>query len=90
MYNTLIARLYFLNGNFLPFSVIFAFKISMQGAWFRSLGRFPGEGNGYPLWYSCLEKPMDRGAWVGYSPWSHKELDMTERLSIAQHSTANN
>ena len=25
--------------------------------------RFPGEGNGYPLQYSCLENPMDRGAW---------------------------
>ena len=23
----------------------------------------PGEGNGYPLQYSCLENPMDRGAW---------------------------
>ena len=27
------------------------------------LGRSPGEENGYPLWYSCLENPMDRGAW---------------------------
>ena len=27
------------------------------------LGRFPGEGNGNPLQYSCLEKPMDGGAW---------------------------
>ena len=27
------------------------------------LGRPPGEGNGYPLQYSCLENPMDRGAW---------------------------
>ena len=26
------------------------------------LGRSPGEGNGYPLHYSCLEKSMDRGA----------------------------
>ena len=25
--------------------------------------RSPGEGNGYPLLYSCLENPMDRGAW---------------------------
>ena len=24
------------------------------------LGRSPGEGNGNPLWYSCLENPMDR------------------------------
>ena len=28
-----------------------------------ALGRSPGEGNGYPLWYSCLENPMDKGAW---------------------------
>ena len=27
------------------------------------LGRCPGEGNGYPLQYSCLENSMDRGAW---------------------------
>ena len=36
------------------------------------LGRSPGEGNGYPLQYSGLENSMD------YSPWDHKELDMTE------------
>ena len=27
------------------------------------LGRSPGEGNGNPLQYSCLENPMNRGAW---------------------------
>ena len=27
------------------------------------LGRSPGEENGYPLQYSCLENSMDRGAW---------------------------
>ena len=26
-------------------------------------GKSPGEGNGNPLQYSCLENPMDRGAW---------------------------
>ena len=26
-------------------------------------GRSSGEGNGNPLQYSCLENPMDRGAW---------------------------
>ena len=41
------------------------------------LGRFPGEGNGNPLQYSCLENPLDRGAWC---PWGHKESDTTERL----------
>ena len=29
----------------------------------RGWGRSPGGGNGNPLWYSCLENPMDRGAW---------------------------
>ena len=27
------------------------------------LGRYPGEGNGNPLKYSCLENAMDRGTW---------------------------
>ena len=27
------------------------------------LGRYPGDGHGKPLQYSCLENPMDRGAW---------------------------
>ena len=27
------------------------------------LGRHPGEGKGNPLQYSCLENPMNRGAW---------------------------
>ena len=27
------------------------------------LGRTPGGGNGYPLQYSCLANPVDRGAW---------------------------
>ena len=36
------------------------------------LGRFPGEGNGDPLQYSCLEKPMDRGAWQAIVHWFEK------------------
>ena len=44
-------------------------------------GRSPGEGNGTPLQYSCLENPMDGGAWwATYSPRGRKELDTTERL----------
>ena len=31
---------------------------------FPGLRRFPGEGNGNPLKYSCEENPMDRGVWV--------------------------
>ena len=45
------------------------------------LGRSPGGEHGNPLQYSCLEKPMDRGAWwvTGASqPWGHKELGTTE------------
>ena len=41
------------------------------------LGRSPGEGNGNPLQYSCLENPMDKGDWWA-SIEGHKELDMTE------------
>ena len=42
------------------------------------LGRSPEVGNDNPLQYSCLENSMDRGASRGDSPWSCKELDMTE------------
>ena len=34
------------------------------------LERYPGEGNGYPLQYSCLENPMDRGAWQTTNNWA--------------------
>ena len=43
-------------------------------------GRSPGEGNGNPLLYSCLEKFHGWRSLVGYSPWGPKELGMTERL----------
>ena len=42
------------------------------------LGRSPGEGNDYPLQYSCLDNPMDRGAWQATVPWVPKESNMTE------------
>ena len=36
-------------------------------------GISPGEGNGNPLQYSCLENSMDRGAWwATVSPWGSK------------------
>ena len=50
------------------------------------LGSSPGEGNGKSLQYSCLENPIDRGAWqatVGLqwqATWGHKESDTTERI----------
>ena len=42
------------------------------------LGRSPREGNGTPLQYSCLEDPMDRGAW-----WAvvHEVVKSQTRLS---------
>ena len=42
------------------------------------LGRSPGEGNGNPPQYYCLENPMDKRSLVGYRPWGHKESDTTE------------
>ena len=41
-------------------------------------GRSPGGGHGNLLQYSCLENPMDRGAWQAAVHGGHKELDMTE------------
>ena len=40
--------------------------------------RSPGEGNGNPLQYSCLENPMDRGAWRAAVHGVGKESNMTE------------
>ena len=42
--------------------------------------RSPGRGNGNSLQYFCLGNSMGRSL-EGYSPWVHKELDLTERLS---------
>ena len=43
------------------------------------LERSPGEGNGNPLQYPCLENSMDGGEWLGHSPWGHR-VDTTEHL----------
>ena len=40
-------------------------------------GRSPGEGNGNPLQYSCLENPTDRGTWQAAVHRVEKELDTT-------------
>jgi len=47
-----------------------------DAGWIPGSGRSPGEGNGYPLQYSCLQNPMDRGAW-----WA-KQLSMNAHTSI--------
>ena len=43
-------------------------------------GRTPGEGNGYPLQCSCLENPIDRGAWCA-TVHEIAESDVTEQLT---------
>ena len=51
------------------------------------LGRSPGEGNGYPLKYSCLKNSVDRGAWrttvcgVAKS-WTHR---VTNTFTFSKH-----
>ena len=45
-------------------------------------GRFPGKENGYPLQYSCLGNPMDRGArWV--QSMGLQRVDRTEQLTLS-------
>ena len=45
----------------------------------RESARFPREGNGYPLQYSCLENSMDSGAWQA-TAHVVAESDTTEQL----------
>ena len=58
-----------INQSFLPYASLVAQLVknspAMQETWVPSLGwEDPsGEGNDYPLQYSCLENSMDRGAW---------------------------
>ena len=44
------------------------------------LGRSPGEENGNPLQYSCLDNPSGQRSLADYSPWGWEESDTTERL----------
>ena len=46
-------------------------------------GRSPAEGNGIPLQCSCLDNPVDRGAWRATLHWGCKESDGTEELNTA-------
>ena len=57
---------------------------AMEETWVWSLGweDSPGGGHGNPLQYSCLENSPGWRSLAGYSPWGHKESDVTE------HSTA--
>ena len=50
-------------------------------------GRSPGGGNGNPFQEMATHLPGESLGWrslVVYSPWDHKESDMTERLRTAQ------
>ena len=45
-------------------------------------GRYPGEENGYPFQYSCLENSHGQRSLVAYSPWGHKESNTAEQLTL--------
>ena len=49
------------------------------------LGRSRGEGNSYPLQYSCLKNPMDRRVWWAAVQRVSEESDTIEQLSIHTH-----
>ena len=51
------------------------------------LGRSPGEGHDNPLQYSCLENPMDRGAWRATVHWVTKSRTQLKQLSTHAHLT---
>ena len=57
-----------------PTSAGGAGEVGSSPGWARS----PGEGNGNPLQYSCLENPMDRGAWWAAVHGVTKESHTTE------------
>ena len=49
------------------------------------LGRYPGEENGYPLRYSCLENPWTEEPGRLHTVHGVVELDMAEQLSHGVH-----
>ena len=50
------------------------------------LGRASGKGNAYSHQYSCLENPMNKGAWQAIvEKTGNKELDMTEHICTHVH-----
>ena len=49
------------------------------------VGKIPWRRTCNPLQYSCLKNPHRQRSLAGYSPQSHKESNMTEQLSTAQH-----
>ena len=63
----------------------------MQETWVQSLGQeeSPGEGNGNPLLYSCLENSIDRGTWWAMGSRGLKESDMTKQLTHTHNGNLN-
>ena len=57
-------------------------EVSSISGW----GRSPGGGHGNPLRYSCLENPMERGAWQAIVQRVAESQTRLKRLSAAQHS----
>ena len=53
--------------------------------WIPGSGRSPGEGNGYPLQYSCLQNPMDREAWWATVHSVAKQLSMNTHTLFLTH-----
>ena len=53
--------------------------------WIPGLGRSPGRGQGGPLQYSCLENPMDRGAWWATAHMAAKSQTQLKRLKTHTH-----
>ena len=61
----------------------------IQKTWVQSLGwKDPPEGHGNPLQYSCLENPMDRGAWQA-TVSGVAESEMTEHTHKHTYSSEN-
>ena len=60
---------------------------AMQETWVQSLSLedSPGGGNGYPLQYSCLENPMDRGdCWATVYGVAKRWSNSTEQLTLSR------
>ena len=59
-----------------------AYNAGDLGSMLRS-GRSSGEGNGKPLQYSCLDNPMDRGAWKATAPGVTKsQTQLSDFISL--------
>ena len=65
----------FSSKSFIVSGLTFGSLIHFEFIFLYGVRKYSGEGNGTPLQYSCLENPMDGGAW-----WGRKESDTAEQL----------